>query len=267
MPALMQDHPSWTQAPTGEVVRVMRSGATRWIVTWGADGLRELTATPVGSPAGRAPAVDRVDPAEVSGTLAPLDDALASVGVVLRVRNADLWDAVGWAIIRQVIRAGQARLMYQRFCTAYGEPVAIPGGVAYLFPLAEIVVDLPDEAFDRLGMRFKAKTLRAAARAFLDRGDDWAQLGPERLVEELCTVPRIGPWTARAIAADVSGDFSIYPYDDLAVRTWARRAAPDAAWPEEVPAFAARWRAVAGSNLSPLTLLTLAWGGLHVSAP
>ncbi|MFJ8731235.1 hypothetical protein [Streptomyces bauhiniae] len=44
----------------------------------------------------------------------------------------------------------------------------------------------------------------------------------------LTGIPRIGPWTAAA--ADYTGDFSVYPHDDLAVRTWAEDR-PTYPWP------------------------------------
>jgi DNA-3-methyladenine glycosylase II len=63
--------------------------------------------------------------------------------------------------------------------------------------------------------------------------------------------------------ADVSNDFAYYPYADLAVRTWARRAAPAYSWPDDEQSFGRLWRALAGDQLASLTLFTLAWGNLH----
>jgi DNA-3-methyladenine glycosylase II len=203
----------------------------------------------------------------VHGVLAAVNTTVASVGTVLRVRNGDLWDAIGTAIIRQVIRAGQARQMYARFCQARGEPVSTPHGTRYLFPTAQTITDLPAQAFTTLGMAFKHRPLLAAADAVLTHGSTWAQLDPPALAEALQAVPRIGPWTAGAAVADYTGDFACYPYADLAVRTWTRRAAPDIDWPQNEPEFAALWHRGTGDHLSALTLLTLAWGGTHVRSP
>ncbi|MFC5946620.1 hypothetical protein ACFPZ4_35320, partial [Micromonospora harpali] len=63
--------------------------------------------------------------------------------------------------------------------------------------------------------------------------------------------------------ADYTGDFALYPYADLAVRTWAALADPATAWPADEPAFADAWRNLAGPSLSTLTILTLAWGDQH----
>jgi DNA-3-methyladenine glycosylase II len=112
-------------------------------------------------------------------------------------------------------------------------------------------------------MLFKARPMRAAAAAYLERSEKWWELPPERLVEELQAAPRIGPWTAGAAVADHTHDWTRYPYGDLAVRKWATHAAPEVGWPTDESEFAGRWRQIAGNQLGPLTLFTLAWGASH----
>lgn len=82
-------------------------------------------------------------------------------------------------------------------------------------------------------------------------------------MQEVQSVPRIGPWTAGAAVADLTNDYSLYPFADLAVRTWAQRLAPGRTWPTTEPEFAAVWQRLAGEQLSAWTLLTLAWGVKH----
>jgi DNA-3-methyladenine glycosylase II len=135
-----------------------------------------------------------------------------------------------------------------------------------LFPSAEQVARLADDDFDGLGMKFKRPILRAAAVAYLENADKWAQLEPGDLVNALRGVYRIGPWTAGAAVADWSNDFALYPYYDMAVRHWARTTAPDRDWPETDAAFGHLWRDGAGDHLSALTLLTLAQGGARVTS-
>ncbi|MPZ67495.1 MAG: hypothetical protein GEU83_19040 [Pseudonocardiaceae bacterium] len=48
---------------------------------------------------------------------------LREAGTVARWRNPDLWDAMATSIVRQVIRAGQARKLYRAFCQAHDEPL------------------------------------------------------------------------------------------------------------------------------------------------
>jgi DNA-3-methyladenine glycosylase II len=198
------------------------------------------------------------------GKVPELATALGGLGAVVRSRNADLWDAIGTAIIRQVIRAAQSKKLYRAFCEAYGERVELPNGSMYaVFPIPEVVLGLSNDQFSSIGMAFKRRPLKAAAEAYLELGTKWRELTPQALTSELQTVPRIGPWTAHAAVADWSNDWSLYPYSDLAVRTWATRAAPSFDWPSDEPNFGRVWRALAGEHLSSFTLLTLAWGSQH----
>ncbi|MFI0791464.1 hypothetical protein ACH4OY_01985 [Micromonospora rubida] len=122
------------------------------------------------------------------------------------------------------------------------------------------MLTLSDEEFTESGMAFKRRPLRHAATAFLTHCGSWWELSPSVLVKELQTIPGIGPWSAGAAVADWSNDWSLYPYSDLAVRTWARRANPDHPWPADEPSFARTWRGVTGEHLGTYTLLTLALG-------
>jgi DNA-3-methyladenine glycosylase II len=266
MPNLMQEHPGWFTSPTG-FTRVMRSGSTTWHLTWDSS-TGDLDVSPAAAPAlaDPRPVVDVVDPGTAADLFGPLGEALAAAGPVARVRNCDLWDAIGTAINRQVVTVTQARTTHQRFCIAYGEQVLTPAGVMYLFPSAERVAALADEDFDGLGMKFKRPMLRAAAEAYLANSKTWIELPPAELVTALRGVYRIGPWTAGAAVADWSNDFTQYPYYDMAVRHWARTAAPSLDWPNNDAEFGPLWLAGAGEHLSALTLLTLAQGGARVNS-
>jgi DNA-3-methyladenine glycosylase II len=212
---------------------------------------------------GGPPAIDTYDPAVLNDIPIPtgLRTALHQLGPVQRLREPCLWDALATAIIRQVIRAEQARTMHRSFRYTFGGTA----GPTRLLPAPEQVLALTTEDFARIGMAFKRGPLQAAAAAYLDH-PEWADLAPDVLVKEVQTVPRIGPWTAAAAIADHTGDFSFYPYADLAVRRWAAAADPAIAWPSDEPGFAAYWQDLAGPHLSALTALTLAWGDHHAFA-
>jgi DNA-3-methyladenine glycosylase II len=216
------------------------------------------------SGAGDAPVADVIDPAALTGPTAMVA-SLCTAGRVTRWRNPDLWDALATAIVRQVIRAGQARKLCRAFSRAYGEPVSTPCGQTWLVPTPETVLMLPDIEFARLGMAFKARPLRATAETFLELGAKWAELDPAALVTEVQAVPRVGPWTAGTAVADLTNDYALYPFADLAVRTWAQRLAPQRCWPDTEPEFAQAWARLAEDQLSDWTLLTLAWGARHAS--
>lgn len=263
MAVLMRDHPGWVETAGGSH-RVVEHDGVAWHLEWDIAAGR-LTATVIGPGSANRPVVDRTAlPVVDASALKSLPAAFTALGPVWRVRTSSLWEAIGTAIIRQVIRAGQARLMYSRLCRAHGRPVETAHGALHLFPDPQLFLSLPSAAFGDLGMAFKRAPLMAAAAAYLEHGAIWARLPSRELVEALQAVPRIGPWTAGAAVADHTGDFGCYPYADLAVRTWARRADPTTDWPLDEPSFATRWKSATGTALPLFTLLTLAWGDAHV---
>ncbi|NYI07794.1 hypothetical protein [Allostreptomyces psammosilenae] len=257
---LITDHPGWETSSDGTSVRLMAAGESLWLATHD-EGALDLEC--VAGPEDRkidthftvAAALPPRAPAELMAGLAPL-------GSVLRVPNPSLWDAVTTAILRQVVRAAQARALYRRWCAAHGRRPAGRGGGPAAAPRPEVVAALADEEFAAVGAAFHRTALRAAAAAHLERAATWRRMTAPELALALQDIPRVGPWTAAAAAADYTGDFSVYPHHDLAVRTWARRIAPHLDWPDSDRAFAATWRSWTDDDrqLHALTLFTLAWG-------
>ncbi|MBP2186724.1 hypothetical protein [Amycolatopsis magusensis] len=262
---MMLDHPAWLGGPDGRARRVVRSAGAVWSVVCKPEGrAHAIDVDRLAGDPGTAPVVDVIDPAALTG-----DDVVCGLlraeGPVARLRNPDVWDALGTSVIRQVIRAGQARLLYRRFCQAHGERYETTAGPAWLFPDPDVVLALSDDEFAALGMKFFRRGLRAAAEASLKFADEWTGMPGTRLVAEVQSVSRIGPWTAGATVADVTNDFSFYPFADLAVRTWAGTLAPAVSWPETEREFGRTWQAMAGTQLSERTLLTLAWRVRHAT--
>jgi DNA-3-methyladenine glycosylase II len=264
---MMLDHPAWLLGDDGRARRAFRSLDAIWSVVCtpgpaGRGHVIEVVRLAGGSDV--APVVDTIDPATLTGdtvVCGPLRDD----GQVGRVRNPDIWEALGTSVIRQVIRAEQARKLYRRFCETYGERHDTVAGPAWLFPTTETVLTLSDGEFADLGMKFFRVALRNSAEAFVKTGDYWATLPPAELVRAVQEPRRIGPWTAGATVADVTNDYSLYPFADLAVRTWAGKLTPSMSWPETEREFGRTWRAMAGTQLSEWTLLTLAWGVRHAN--
>ncbi|WP_225731004.1 MULTISPECIES: hypothetical protein [unclassified Nocardia] len=257
---IMRDHLGWTNLIEGRWCRAVTDGTS-------AAGL--VVAYPL--PGGDV-SIERcetvatdlvwVDPSGLAGP----DDLLAplkAAGAVGRLTNPSLWDAIATAIMRQVVRAGQARKVYQRFSHLYGRPVRTPGGAAWLFPDPSQVQAMTSDCYTAAGAKFFEPKLKAAAAAYLADGDEWARLPAAERVEALRSVSGIGQWTARAAVCDHTSDFGLYPHNDLAVRTWARRLNPAREWPHDPADFAAAWREMCGPQLSEWTLLTLAWGIGH----
>lgn len=254
---LMTDHPGWLITEDGDHHRAVTHGETTTLVTY-----RCATGEAVTDTGGVSVRFDAFDPAVLAGP----DDLVAplkSAGVVERMANPSLWDAIATAIMRQVIKAGHARARYVRFCEAFGEPATSSDATAWLFPAPQQILTLSDDDFRQLGAAFPMPVLRAAAHAYLDKSACWHDAAPADLVDLLQQVPRIGPWTAEAAVADYTNDFAFYPYTDIAVQAWAKRLNPDREWPTGAAAFGAAWEQVAGEQLSTWTILTLAWGINH----
>jgi DNA-3-methyladenine glycosylase II len=264
VPEVLTDHPSWLVNAYATCYRAVRTTSGIWAVICSPTGSGWSVRQTSMSGSGVAPTMDVLDPTILTSTH-PAAVALRAEQPVARLRNPDLWDALATSIIRQVIRAGQARKLYRALCREHGQPVATDAGPAWLLPTAEVVLALPDDEFARLGLAFKARPLRAAADAYLRHGEDWSVLDPIHLMSAVQSVPRIGPWTAGATVADLTNDFALYPFADLAVRTWAARLVPDLPWPDTEPKFARVWQAAAGQQLSAWTLLTLAFGVRHAT--
>lgn len=263
---MMLDHPGWLRGTDGRARRVLRSANTVWsvICSPAPEGGHTVDMVCLAGSADRAPRVDTVYPENLTGDPTVCAPLLAD-GPVARVRTTDVWEALGTAITRQVIKAATARDNYRRFCETHGQQYDTAAGPAWLFPAPEVVLDLPDEAFDALRMKFFRDGLRAAADAALTAAADWADMTGDRLVDAVQSVRRIGPWTAGATVADVTNDYSLYPFADLAVRTWAGKLAPSVDWPKPEPEFGRVWQTMAGAQLSEWTLLTLAWGVRHAT--
>jgi DNA-3-methyladenine glycosylase II len=261
---VMTDHPAWVPDDDRMLIRAFpRSGDGHAVAR--TDGRRLDWCCPDATAGGPDPGVFTL-PESAAHTVPELAAALRFLGRVARFRNPSLWDALGTAIIRQVVRAAQAQRQYQAFCAAYGTSVTCGTVTGWVFPSPETVLGLGDAQFAAAGLAFKRHALRAAASALLKHRSDWESLAAGDLVTALQAVPRVGPWTAGAAVADWDNDFTAYPCGDLAVRTWAARAAPSAGWPGDEPGFRRRWEQLAGPHLAEITLLTLAWGGRHARA-
>jgi DNA-3-methyladenine glycosylase II len=262
---MMLDHPAWLIDAEGRARRAVRSDGAVWSITCTPQvhiAGHTVTVSGDGGDGHAAPVVDVVDPATIDAPEV-ISSPLRTDGAVGRLCNPDLWDALATSIVRQVIRAGQARKLYREFCQAHGEQIDTDAGAAWLFPTPGTVLTLSDRDFENLGLAFKTKPLRAAAEAYLKFGAEWNTLPAVDLVVAVQRVPRIGPWSAGASIADVTNRFDLYPFADLAVRTWAQKLAPSITWPKDEPEFHALWQGMAKQHVSTWTLLTLAWGVRH----
>jgi DNA-3-methyladenine glycosylase II len=256
--SVMTDHLSW-QILDGVALRCVRGADAVWLITCEPTRERTRVRYELLSGTGQPPVWTLFDTRQLVGS-SVIAQKLRALKVLARWRNADLWDALATSIIRQVIRAAHARRLYAAMCDAFGTRFATRHGEIALFPEPGAVLALTDADFAHLGLSFKRDALRAAARAYITHGQAWAGLPSHVLVDALTEVYRVGDWTARATVADYSNDFSLYPYGDLAVRTWATAIDANTPWPSTDMAFARAWENVAAADLSAWTVSTLAFG-------
>lgn len=181
-----------------------------------------------------------------------------SAAYIYRIQCPNLWDCIGTNIIRQVIRASQAKNMYRTFSESIGERVILTGGIRYhLFPSPQKVLETPDSTYQRMGMSFKRDTLKNAARFILEHADRLEKIQAPDLLDELMKIHRVGSWTARATVADYTNELAIYPYGDAAIRFYAREALPCHEWPKEEAAFIQELHKVAGAENMSSSIATL----------
>jgi AraC family transcriptional regulator of adaptative response / DNA-3-methyladenine glycosylase II len=199
-----------------------------------------------------APAVARcrrlfdldADPAAVDATLGA-DPALAAAVEAepgVRVpRSVDGFEMAVRAIVGQQVSVAGARTTLGRLLRA-ARPEPEPTTSADLtgFPSAEVVAELPDDAF---GMPVARRaSIRALARAVAG-GELDLEPGTDRddTTKRLMGLPGIGAWTAGYVAMRAIGDPDIFLPTDLAVRRGARALGlPDD--PRLLADHAERWR-------------------------
>jgi DNA-3-methyladenine glycosylase II len=150
---VMTDHPAWTPSRTGtdDLMRAFPLSTDEY-------GIARIEGSQVQWCCQQAAASC---PSPGAFTLPPsaarhepdLARALASLGAVARFRNPSVRDALGTAIIRQVVRAAHAQQLYRTFCLTHGTPVTCGAQQAWLFPSPHTVLGLSDAQFAASGRR------------------------------------------------------------------------------------------------------------------
>jgi AraC family transcriptional regulator of adaptative response / DNA-3-methyladenine glycosylase II len=166
------------------------------------------------------------DPLEIGSQLArhPQMRPLVERRPGLRVPGAwDVFELAVRAVLGQQISVGGATTFAGRLAERFGTPLpdALRRGaddrLRFAFPEATSLVQAP---LERIGLtRARAETLRTLSKAVadgelcLDGTDDL-----ETVVEQLCQLPGVGPWTAQYIALRGLAEPDAFPAGDLGVR-------------------------------------------------
>ncbi len=158
------------------------------------------------------------DPALIAAHFAA-DQHLAAMLVRnpgLRLPTAfDAFEQAVRAIVGQQVTVKAAVTITGRLVDRLGEPLAdAPAGIDRLFPTPEALAAADLDGIGMPGKRvqtlqhFAAQIASGALRLDIDQG-------ASELIERLCALPGIGPWTAEYIALRAFGDADAFPASDL----------------------------------------------------
>lgn len=146
------------------------------------------------------------------------------------------------AIIGQQVTVKAAVTITGRLVERLGEPLAaaLEAGPLRLFPTPEAIAGA---TLDGIGMPGKRVQCLQGFAAAVAAGDLrlHAEDGAEALVERLCALPGIGPWTAEYIALRAFGEPDAFPASDLGLLK-APLWGPDGIDARELKARAEAWR-------------------------
>ncbi|MGY4532565.1 DNA-3-methyladenine glycosylase II [Pseudomonas sp. TE3786] len=171
----------------------------------------------------------------------------------LRIPTAfDPFEQAVRAIVGQQVTVKAAVTIVGRLVTRLGEDLldAPADGPGKLFPTPQAIAEA---TLDGIGMPGKrVATLQGFARAFADgRLALHADAGVEDLIERLCALPGIGPWTAQYIALRAFGVADAFPASDLGLlkaRLWGSAGISARALTAQAEAWRP-WRAYAAMYL------------------
>ncbi len=132
------------------------------------------------------------------------------------------WDRFETAIriiVGQQISVAGASTITGRIASRYGQPVngLEQWGLSTTFPTAATLADVD---LDGCGLTdTRRSTIRGFSKAVADGTIDLHRVGGlASLIDDLCALPGIGPWTAHVIALRVHGHPDAFPDSDLAIR-------------------------------------------------
>lgn len=183
---------------------------------------------------------------------------------LLHIASASLGEAVIKAVIRQVISAPHAKKLIHQFVARYGPTLHYEGSIYSDFPSLEAMAQMSPDDLRACGSGYKAPLIPRIAQDLLNKQVE-KQLdhcSSEEAIALLQTAKGIGRWTACVAICDLWGDWSVYPFEDLAVRTWAARLWSGVSWPRDERAFLHAWQEMHGAYTGPITFYLLAQAGL-----
>jgi len=195
---------------------------------------------------------------------AGLAKGFKGISPLVHVASASLGEALIKAVIRQVISASQARKLLHRFITRFGTSCSYDGTTCYSFPSLHTIIQLPLDDLVSCGLGFKAKVIQQVARSLLENNleEQVRNVPTDVAITMLQRLKGIGHWTAHVTLCDVTSNWSLYPFDDLAVRRWAMQLWPEGNWPTRQLDFLRVWQEMNGAYTGNITFYFLTFGSL-----
>ncbi len=156
----------------------------------------------------------------------------------------DAFEMVVRAVLGQQVTVAGARTLARRFVDRFGQALATPWPeIERTFPSPALIGNTPIEQIAELGI------IRSRAGAIVALAQAWAvisqqlqsQQTPDALIDTLCALPGIGPWTAHYIAMRTLGWPDAFPPKDVAVLN-AMKPLFGVSTQREADALIDRWR-------------------------
>jgi DNA-3-methyladenine glycosylase II len=186
---------------------------------------------------------------------------------LIHIASASLGESLIKAIIRQVISATQAKKLLHLFITKYGITWAHNGTTYLSFPELELISQLSLDELTLCGFGYKARIIQQTARSILTTNleEEVNNVSSETAIALLQNLKGVGYWTAHVAICDLRGDWSLYPFNDLAVRTWASKLWTDYHWPSNEKDFLKMWETINGTYTGLITFYLLMQSSLNAS--
>ena len=152
-----------------------------------------------------------------------IDTALADLPGAPGLRlpgSLDAFELAIRAVLGQQVTVAAARTLARRLVERFGAPLRTPwADVAAAFPAPAVLAAAAPSQIGELGV------IRTRAAAIVGIAQAWGQIEPllahraraEPLIERLCALPGVGPWTAHYIAMRALGWPDAFPPNDVAV--------------------------------------------------
>jgi 3-methyladenine DNA glycosylase/8-oxoguanine DNA glycosylase len=123
------------------------------------------------------------------------------------------WEALAWAVVRQLIESGRAAGIQRRIVSRWGARLGDERGALRDVPSAATIAGRAPAEIEQLGLSpARSLALRAIARQIAaGRCDPADPLADRRLL----SVPEIGPWTVQCLGFFGRGDPDSLPAGDL----------------------------------------------------